>query len=428
MKYFRLWLKLARSYVSTNRTQFVFGFVISLLGVIFFPRLVPLLVQKPQRTIGMVGDYTVATLPLALQNEISYGLVRLDKNGVATSGAAVSWTATDSGKTFIFHLNPNLTWQDGQKLTSSQINYNLKGVDIEKLDQTTIKFSLKEPFSPLLTLLSQPLFKNGLVGLGQNKVLDIRFNGRFLSALHLENTLTHDAETIKFYTSEKNMVTALNLGAIREVTGLHDLTYISQTNLVKISQSIDSQSEVVLFFNTQKSPFDDKIFRQQLVYAMPDTFSNGETANSPLPKDSWAQTDTVKLYPHKEASVSAKSKITISTSRDLESVANQVAAAWKKANIDSNVEIAETLPINFDVYLTFITLPLDPDQYFLWHSTQSTNISGYKSFKVDKLLEEGRKEVDPKLRKEIYANFQRAITEDVPAAFLYYPKVYTVQR
>ncbi len=160
MKYFRLWLKLARSYVSTNRTQFVFGFVISLLGVIFFPRLVPLLVQKPQRTIGMVGDYTVATLPLALQNEISYGLVRLDKNGVATSGAAVSWTATDSGKTFIFHLNPNLTWQDGQKLTSSQINYNLKGVDIEKLDQTTIKFSLKEPFSPLLTLLSQPLFKN----------------------------------------------------------------------------------------------------------------------------------------------------------------------------------------------------------------------------------------------------------------------------
>ena len=31
-------------------------------------------------------------------------------------------------------------------------------------------------------------------------------------------------------------------------------------------------------------------------------------------------------------------------------------------------------------------------------------------------------------RKTIYADFQRYLTEDVPAAFLYYAKSYTVKR
>jgi ABC-type transport system substrate-binding protein len=109
-------------------------------------------------------------------------------------------------------------------------------------------------------------------------------------------------------------------------------------------------------------------------------------------------------------------------------VAKLIKGAWEKAGIETLVEVADTRPMNYDAYLAYVALPADPDQYVLWHSTQTGNISGYKSFKIDKLLEEGRQEIDQSKRKNIYQNFQKAITEDVPAAFLFYPKVYTIER
>ena len=73
-------------------------------------------------------------------------------------------------------------------------------------------------------------------------------------------------------------------------------------------------------------------------------------------------------------------------------------------------------------------IPADPDQYTLWHSTQSTNITGYNSPKIDKLLEDGRKISDKEERKAIYLDFQRFLVEDTPAAFLFHPTVYTIIR
>ena len=79
--------------------------------------------------------------------------------------------------------------------------------------------------------------------------------------------------------------------------------------------------------------------------------------------------------------------------------------------------------------LAFWKVPLDPDQYFYWHSTQNLgNIAKYKNVRVDKLLEDGRSTLDFKARKDIYDDFQKVITDDMPAYFLYYPYVYTIAR
>ena len=130
----------------------------------------------------------------------------------------------------------------------------------------------------------------------------------------------------------------------------------------------------------------------------------------------------------RNSSTSAEIKIKLASNRDLENTANLVAQAWRTIGIPTQVEISDMPTVNFDAYLTYVDLPVDPDQYALWHSTQTGNIAGYKSFKVDKLLEEGRKTIDPQARKEIYANFAKAITEDVPVAFLFYPRVYSLYR
>jgi peptide/nickel transport system substrate-binding protein len=79
--------------------------------------------------------------------------------------------------------------------------------------------------------------------------------------------------------------------------------------------------------------------------------------------------------------------------------------------------------------LSALEIPPDPDQYPFWHSTQTqTNITGFSNVKIDKLLEDARQEIDTEKRKTIYADFQRRITDEAPAVFLYYAKSYTIKR
>ena len=76
-----------------------------------------------------------------------------------------------------------------------------------------------------------------------------------------------------------------------------------------------------------------------------------------------------------------------------------------------------------------VDIPKDPDQYSLWHSTQtSTNVSRLANPRIDKLLEDGRIELDQETRKKIYLDFQRFLVEEVPAVFLYHPEYYTIKR
>ncbi|MGB9637438.1 MAG: peptide-binding protein, partial [Microgenomates group bacterium] len=68
------------------------------------------------------------------------------------------------------------------------------------------------------------------------------------------------------------------------------------------------------------------------------------------------------------------------------------------------------------------------DQYSFWHSTQSNNLSGFKNFRIDKLLEDGRKTLAEEERKNIYFDFQRFLVEESPVVFLIHPTVYCVSR
>jgi len=68
-------------------------------------------------------------------------------------------------------------------------------------------------------------------------------------------------------------------------------------------------------------------------------------------------------------------------------------------------------------------IPADPDQYSLWHSTQTqTNISQISNPRIDKDLEDGRKATDSAVRKARYQDFQKVLLDHAPATFLYFPK------
>ena len=75
----------------------------------------------------------------------------------------------------------------------------------------------------------------------------------------------------------------------------------------------------------------------------------------------------------------------------------------------------------------------EPDAYQVWHSSQAankgSNMISYKNPKVDRILEEYRREFDPKKRIELYREFQRILYDDQPYTFLFISKaVSAVQR
>ena len=77
----------------------------------------------------------------------------------------------------------------------------------------------------------------------------------------------------------------------------------------------------------------------------------------------------------------------------------------------------------FEAVVLGWSLSLDPDQYSIWHSSQQGpgqfNFIGYNNPRVDTLLENGRKELNNKKRKQIYDEFSKIIYDEQPIIYLY---------
>jgi peptide/nickel transport system substrate-binding protein len=80
---------------------------------------------------------------------------------------------------------------------------------------------------------------------------------------------------------------------------------------------------------------------------------------------------------------------------------------------------------NFDAVLLAWQITPDPDEYPIWHSSQTgpggLNFLGFKDPETDRLLEQGRQTFDWNKRIALYRAFHRRLAELQPVAFLYSP-------
>lgn len=103
----------------------------------------------------------------------------------------------------------------------------------------------------------------------------------------------------------------------------------------------------------------------------------------------------------------------------------------KEIGIDSKIRVLEWASFvsryiktgDFDVVILGWGLGLDPDQFNIWHSSQQApgqfNFIGYSNPRVDKLLGQGRLELNPDKRMKIYHEFAEILLEDSPIVYLY---------
>ncbi|GDX61969.1 ABC transporter substrate-binding protein [Candidatus Levyibacteriota bacterium] len=443
----RLLIWLIRAYIRRLWKRILIFFFIGIIIFFSILKIGKIFISRfpigEKESIGIMGSYTMDNLPLIVLSDLSYGLTNISSNGIPIPGLASSWKIDNNEKNYTFFLKKNILFSDGQKLKSRLINYSFKDVDVQNPNDSTIVFKLKESYSPFLVTVSKPIFKNNFIGIGNYEIKNILLNGYFVESIIIASIKNnYKIKMYRFYPTEEALKLAFISGEVNKILGISNINYKNTSfNLypnLNVEKKVDYKMLVTLFFNTKDSILSDPKIRNGLSYAIPKEFLDGERAYSPFPQSLWAfsfgnekQID----IEHAKILINASSmggmnkpSLVIKTLSKYKKSTDEIVKTWNKIGISTKIEIVDSVPSVFQIFIGDFIMPKDPDQYALWHTKQINNITNYDNPRIDKLLEDGRKITNQDERLKIYSDFQKYLLADPPAIFLYYPFVFDIKR
>lgn len=427
-------------------------------------------IPRPKKTvfIGRTGSYSLSTLPLDIQEKISRGLTTFDeKNGVVPD-LSERWSVENDGKTYRFILKKNIFWQDGKLLVPEDVSYNFTDVETVKTPNEVV-FTLKDPFTPFPSIVTQPIFRRvtpkilfvfptqQIIGLGEYRITGIKYQGNRISELTLDGK--KESIIYRFYLTEDRTITAFKLGEVQKIEYIGNPSDTSDWKTVTITPVVQHDQYLGLFFDTT-NPMFEKDVRVALNYAL-EKSQGKDRAKGPIAMNSWAYNPAIKSYEQDinravdsllKSIPKSQMIIELSAPPIFQTEAEMVKQQWetlgiraekacltdktikakdecKNLHIQVNLKLTNFIDVsNYQVMLVGQQISKDPDQYSQFHSTQNTNITHFKSPRIDKLLEDGRKETKQSERQYIYQDFQQFLVEDSPIIFLKYITTYTIER
>jgi len=425
---------------------------ISFIAIIGFLSVSPLIktALAPREIIGLVGNYSLKSPPEEITAKISNGLVTVTEKGKIIPVIANSWEVKDSGKRYRFHLKPNLIWSNGKFFSTKDIVYEFRDVDTVVIDDKTIDFILKKPLPVFPTYLDKPIVKYPLQGVaGFYKTGKVKTQYGYLKEVTLvPNTKNLRPVEYKFYNNESQLVNAYKKGEVNKMTLTKKTvadTFLNWKNST-VEKSVDYSRLLVLFLNSNNPVLKSKDVKDAISMAFDyeEISEYGEVAKGPISPLSWAYNPDLKertqdlvnakKIVENEIPSSGEAKLNLLTSYEYFEIADKLSNNLKEAGLENELVFSafnQSTP--FDMFLALWNVPIDPDQYHFWHSTQLArkgggNIGNYNNIKIDRILEQGRETIDINKRQDIYFEFQKNIQDDPPAIFLYYPYVYTIKR
>src|ERR1700720_2102305 len=343
---------------------------------------------------------------------------------------------------------------------------------IDTPDDYTVIFHLKEPYTPLLWNLSQGAV--GIVPYGSGNEIAGRPVGsgpfKFTSAeVDKEVILERNDE----YWGERARLARVRFAVVPDATtqalelrkGSADIIIngsFSPDTLMTL-QHEPSLSVVsghgtrlaYLGFNLRDPILKDVRVRQAIAYAldrrpMIEYLWRGEAqpARSILPPQSWAYNGNVPGYDHDPNKArelldaagyppvnGVRFHITMKTSTDentrlmvavIQQQLREVGIALDIRSFEFGTFFADVTRGAFQLYgLRWIGGNEDPDIFeYAFHSAKfppnGANRGFYSNPGIDALIDRARREVDPKLRKPIYAEVQRILADELPSINLWY--------
>ena len=426
--------------------------------------------------------FSSAFVDRQVHNSIYDKLVDLDASGKIVPMLATEWKVSDDGLTYTFTLREGVKFHDGTDFNAEAVKANLeryrtaekstrknelKAVDtIEAVDAKTLKITLKEPFAPFLSVLTDRSgmmvspkavtdqngdIRNQPVGTGPFKY-ESRVKGDTITLVR--NDQYWQAGFPKAAKIVYKILTDPNTALVNLKAGQVDFTDSVPPQEVANLKS-DSNFTVVnevgfgyqgIWFNTKAPPLDNKQVRQavdmlidrdELVRVL---FSGTATpGKSPFAKSNLAFGDSdayTKPDVEKAKQLLAQAGVPnpsftlkVGTSALQAQFAQLVQNFLKPAGIDMQIEKVEFGTLldqmdkgNFQAAALGWSGRPDPDQniYDFFVTDGAQNDSGYSNPKVDELLKAARQENDVAKRKADYDQVMQILNDDVPYVFLYH--------
>lgn len=272
--------------------------------------------------------------------------------------------------------------------------------------------------------------------------------------------------TLKFYPDFESAIDAVKN---RRVDGISFLPKELQNEFKKDKNinfyHLNFPQYTALFLNTDQNKFlKTKQIRQVLAYSINKTRIITEVLNqeaqpiaSPILPGFLGHSDEIKKYDYdpQEALAILKKQgwtqdpisgilkkggeelaiiLTTVDQKEYVKTAQIIQENWEALGIKTNLEVIPATDIhkdkiknrNYQILLYGEIVGYDPDPFPFWHSSQrqspGLNLTNFANRDVDKILEEARTIPNNETKRaDLYLEFQKIITEDIPAVFLYTP-------
>ncbi|TEU02195.1 hypothetical protein E3I18_01420, partial [Candidatus Woesebacteria bacterium] len=128
----RYFIRLLNAFLARFKAVLLIGIFLGALLFLALRFIGPLLWGTSVEKMGLTGRYHTDNLPNFILESVGDGLTKVNETGIVEPNLAKSWETPDKGKTWVFHLEDNIFWQDGKEVTSETINYQFSDVTIER--------------------------------------------------------------------------------------------------------------------------------------------------------------------------------------------------------------------------------------------------------------------------------------------------------
>ena len=409
---------------------------------------------------------------------------------------AESWEVADDNLSVTFNLRKGVKFHDGTDFTADAVVFTFERqfkedhpyydlgpwkywgymdmsniVDaVVAVDDYTVRFDLKKPEAPFLANLAMDFagivspaaveklgenFKNNPVGTGPFKFVEWRKDDAIIfernedywaDDVYLDRLILRvipDA-TARWLALQKGEVDVIDFPSAQ------DLQAMKNDPNVKVLQQ-EGLNVGYLAFNTSKKPFDNKLVRQALNYAINKEEiitavygSAGTPAKNPLPPTMWSYNDDIKDYPYDPAKAKqllAQAGFPNGFSTELwampvarpynpnaRKIAEIMQAQFAEIGVDAEIVSYEwgtyldkTDNLEHDMAMLGWTGDNgDPDN-FLWvllsapaAEPPAGNIAAWKNAEFTALIKEAKETMDQARRTELYEKAQVVFKEEAP--------------
>ena len=417
-------------------------------------------------------------------------LIDLDPDGNFYGQLATNWQSADD-TTWVFDLVDNAVFHNGESFTPDDVKYTFERIldpktassyaplydaidSVEVTGGTQVTFHLKTAFGPFLSnianngeIVNQKAIESAdparnPVGTGPFEFVEWvqgdhvtlkKWDQYFQSGLPYL-----DGVEFRFLNVDQSRIDGLRSGELNWVDAvpLQDLDTLKTDPSFNYVSAPNAGIPDYLALNTQQPPFDDKLVRQAVYWALDRDairqvayFGAGETGIEEVPTGSvWydgAQivtpdipkaTDLLGQAGHGDGLTVEYLGLPqypelLKTGEVVREQLKQIGITMNIKQVDVSVWFNDFVKGNYQITSAYQERTIDPDNFYalVVRTGGDINTTGYSNPQVDQLIDQARTSTDDTTRQGLYQQLRQIVFDDAPIIFAHYETInYLMQK